>query len=374
MDNFRDYESFRLVSSDCQPLQSGAVLCICRDCSIVQKAVNDTWQKSVNEVYLNYNVYAQSEGKEQRAFNSAKGESSSRSSRILNWLQKESGQHALNEEGSLLDFGCGNGSFLREFNRFYPGWRLTGLEIDDSNKKRIERIPNTTHRTGAIESVPESYDMVSMIHVLEHLVDPIRFLIQLQQKLKPGAMLLIEVPNLMTSPFDLFILDHCTHFTLDSLRWVLWKSGFKIIEASTDVVAKEITVISMARDEAIDSQEVSPAQPNDSVRAVGIHLDLAKRLRTKGNELEAARPAIFGSSISGTWLANEISFNISAFIDEDADRVGNFHCGIPIRSLNEMPSSLPVLLPFSDSVAESISVRLGKTHSLVLTYSAGSDQ
>ncbi len=367
---FPEFGSFRLVSSDCQPLTTGAVLCICDECSTVQKAVNNEWLETVNEVYRRYNVYAQAAGKEQRAFNADKGESSSRSSRILEWFQLKFGQRTLKPQGSILDFGCGNGSFLKEFHKLYPEWKLTGLEIDDSNRQTIESIPNATHRTGSIDSVRETFDVVSMVHVLEHLVDPISFLAQLRKRLNRGGILFIEVPNLMTSPFDLFILDHCTHLTLDSLRWILWKSGFHLIDASTEVVAKEITLIAVAFSQDIAGADVPQVEHAAAVEAIGCHLELAQRLKAKGKEFVAVKPAIFGSSISGTWLANELGFNVSSFIDEDADRIGNRHCDIPILSLDDVPPALPVLLPFSDSTAESITARLSKDHPMIHTISA----
>lgn len=367
---FTDFREFRLVSSDCQPLNVQSSLCICNKCGTVQKEICDEWLECVNQVYRRYNVYSQAAGKEQRAFDASNGLSSSRSSRILEWIKGGSRHHQLKPKGSILDFGCGNGNFLREFQQAYPGWHLTGLEIDDSNKLPIESIPNTKHVTGTIDSLEESYDIISMVHVLEHLVDPISLLAQLRKRLKPGGMLFVEVPNLITSPFDLFILDHCTHLTLESLRWILWKGGFQLIDSSTEVIAKEITLVAVTCAESDGDVDVEEVEAATAIEVIGCHLALARRLKARGSELIAVKPAIFGSSISATWLANELGFNVSLFIEEDNQRIGNHHCGIPILSLADVPPSTPLLLPFSDPTAEIIRTRLGINYPMIHTIPA----
>jgi 2-polyprenyl-3-methyl-5-hydroxy-6-metoxy-1,4-benzoquinol methylase len=374
LSEFTKFREFKLVSSDCQPITTHASLWICSQCGTVQKGISEEWQACVDQVYQQYNVYSQAAGKEQRAFDAAKGDSTSRSSKILEWIQSESSRHELKLTGSLLDFGCGNGSFLGEFHRLFPKWKLTGLEMDDSNQSTIESIPNTTHRAGPIDSLLETYDLISMVHVLEHLIDPISLLVQLRKKLRPGGTLFIEVPNLITSPFDLFILDHCTHFTLENLRWILWKSGFHVTDTSTEVVAKEISVMAVPLDQADGEVDVNRAEPSSAIEAITRHLNLARQLRAKGKDLIDTKPAIFGSSISGTWLASELDFNVSSFIDEDIDRVGNVHCSIPILSLDDVPPSLPVMLPFSEPTARSITARLNKDHPMIHTISALSNQ
>ena len=374
MSEFADFRGFRLVSSDCQPMSTHASLWICSQCGTVQKGISEEWQACVDQVYQQYNVYSQAKGKEQKAFDAAKGDSSSRSSRILEWIKSKSSRHGLKLTGSLLDFGCGNGSFLGEFHRLFPEWRLTGLEMDDSNQSTIESIPNATHRAGTIDSLLEAYDLISMVHVLEHLVNPINFLVQIRKKLRPGGSLFIEVPNLMTSPFDLFIFDHCTHFTMESLRWILWKSGFQVTNTSTVVVAKEISVMAVPLDQGDGKMDVNRAEPSSAIEAITHHLDLARRLRAKGKGIIDRKPAIFGSSISGTWLANEMGFNVSSFIDEDFDRIGNIHCSIPILSLADVPPCLPVMLPFSEPTAKSIKARLNKDYPKIQTVSVLSNQ
>jgi SAM-dependent methyltransferase len=71
----------------------------------------------------------------------------------------------------------------------------------------------------------DRFDLVSMIHVLEHISDPVGYLITLREKcLTKSAKLLIEVPNLYAH--DSFELAHLTSFSRETLTQVLKKAGY----------------------------------------------------------------------------------------------------------------------------------------------------
>jgi len=114
----------------------------------------------------------------------------------------------------ILDFGCGNGSFLYKINRNFndtlesmnSGIRrkkhlikkheiieLSALEINNAYRPYL--MGNFNYHN-CIESLPGDYfDVITMYHVLEHLQDPIKILNLLHRKLKKGGNLIIEIPN-----------------------------------------------------------------------------------------------------------------------------------------------------------------------------------
>jgi len=98
-------------------------------------------------------------------------------------------------KGSLLDYGCGTGEFLAEGKQ--RGWHVLGMEIDDSVRERAIK----THQLDVIEPhrlndfAPESFDVVTMWHVLEHISDLRNVASRLAEKLKPGGYLVVAVPN-----------------------------------------------------------------------------------------------------------------------------------------------------------------------------------
>lgn len=81
---------------------------------------------------------------------------------------------------------------------------------------------------------------MTLWHVLEHLHKPDVYLKEIRSLLKKGGKLIIEVPNI-ASPvakifkenwFELDVPHHLYQFTLESLRLLLGKNGFRIEKAS----------------------------------------------------------------------------------------------------------------------------------------------
>jgi hypothetical protein len=71
---------------------------------------------------------------------------------------------------------------------------------------------------------------------------------------------------------------------------------------------------------------------------------------------------LFGTSISATWLAKELEGRISFFVDEDSNRIGKLHLGLPILSIEQAPSSLPILMPIRRDIALAVTSRLRSIH------------
>jgi 2-polyprenyl-3-methyl-5-hydroxy-6-metoxy-1,4-benzoquinol methylase len=116
---------------------------------------------------------------------------SKRSKDRLFRVQQQSGA------GRLLEVGIGHGRFLN-FAR-EAGWDVYGLDISEyaiglaKSRYGIETVAR-----GTLESrcyPPEHFDVLHMSHVLEHLPDPVNSLRTACGLLKPGGLLIIEVPN-----------------------------------------------------------------------------------------------------------------------------------------------------------------------------------
>lgn len=75
-----------------------------------------------------------------------------------------------------------------------------------------------------------------MFHVLEHLVDPLPTLRQIADRLSPGGVLNIEVPNATRpcSPHYMFFRAHVLYFTGLSLRQTLQAAGLQVLAHSAD--------------------------------------------------------------------------------------------------------------------------------------------
>lgn len=97
----------------------------------------------------------------------------------------------------VLDVGCGGGGLLDEMKAL--GHEVTGVEPDE---KAREGVRAKGHRilAGTGEAPPEAldgetFDLVCMVHALEHVFDPLLTLHNLVRLTKPGGLLYLEVPN-----------------------------------------------------------------------------------------------------------------------------------------------------------------------------------
>jgi SAM-dependent methyltransferase len=105
------------------------------------------------------------------------------------WLDGDS-------RGRLLDVGCGNGenvAYLKDL-----GWRVTGIETDPIAADLARTKFGLEVYEGNLEDAKfpdESFDAITLAHVIEHLPDPIKTLKECFRILKPGGKIVLITPN-----------------------------------------------------------------------------------------------------------------------------------------------------------------------------------
>jgi SAM-dependent methyltransferase len=146
-------------------------------------------------------------------------------------------------DAAILEIGPGHGGFLRALASL--GYR--NVEAIEADKTLAERgagagLPMTwrpAEETGAyLESHRDRFDAICCAHVLEHLEKPdqIPFLAAIRSALKPGGVLICEVPNATSPVASLHRYWDWTHkclFTWTSLKFVLASAGFEMVEVAS---------------------------------------------------------------------------------------------------------------------------------------------
>jgi SAM-dependent methyltransferase len=144
--------------------------------------------------------------------------------------------------GRLLDVGSGKGRFLRRAARH--GWTVHGLDQAPGQvaaaKARfglqVEHGDLTQSRLS-----PESFDVITSWHVVEHLPDPRAHLARVRALLRPQGLFACEVPNFASwqarlSGRDAMHLDvprHLAHHTPSSLSRLLSGEGLHPLRYTT---------------------------------------------------------------------------------------------------------------------------------------------
>jgi len=107
--------------------------------------------------------------------------------------------------GKVLDIGCGNGNFLRYVAA--EGRKAFGLELPGNSLERARRIPELSLKEGRLQrgDYPgDSFDMITLWHVFEHLDRPRETLEIIDEILKPGGFLVLSLPNIESCQSTLF--------------------------------------------------------------------------------------------------------------------------------------------------------------------------
>lgn len=344
----------RLVSSDCQPQEAELLLGACDACGLVQKENSSAWGKLCDRIYSNYRIYYQAAGKEQKVRSLVDDSFGERSVHLTAFLAT---QGRLPRQGRIIDVGCGNGAFLRSFKSGFPDWQVGGAEINATFAEEIRAIaPDACfYEAAAIEALSERFDVVTLIHCLEHIPAPTAYLKGLKRLFGPQSLLMIEVPDAEKNPFDLLIADHASHFNSCSLRRVVEAAGFDVRVCGNVVLGKEITLL--ATPTAATVAASSPA------RTDYLEINLAWLMALEVYATKRAAPhsiGIFGSSIAGTWLGKGLGDRLAFFVDEDPDRVGNSHLGVPILAPQDVPVGATVFVALEPRLARTIGDRLSQ--------------
>jgi SAM-dependent methyltransferase len=345
------YVELPRVTSDCKPWPAGGTMTCCDGCGAVQKVPDAKWLDEIDRIYGAYQIYNLSGGSEQVIF-SETGIAAPRSRTLVEFIVK----NAKNADaGKLIDIGCGNGSALKNLSGAMPNWSLYGSELSDSAQAGLQRLPNFVELyTRPVSEISERFDIVTMIHALEHMPDPFASLQEAAGLLNRDGALFVEIPNVVTSLFDLLVADHLVHFSPAHLGYLANRAGFAASVLRDDLLPKEITLLARRGDAELKrpDPEVTRKIVEANVAWLGSVIDEARRAAASAKTF-----GIFGTSISGMWLYGALRENVSFFVDEDTTRVGQSFDGIPIFSPSQVPPASTVFVPLLPEVARNVASR-----------------
>ncbi|MEI8076029.1 MAG: class I SAM-dependent methyltransferase [Bacteroidota bacterium] len=140
------------------------------------------------------------------------------------------------QTGALLDVGAGTGAFSKAMKE--AGWKVTGLEPDDTARKNALEInglelisPDNLYHLPAA-----NFDAITMWHVLEHVHDLHGYLEKFHTILKQEGKLVIAVPNYTSYDAKVYqqfwaaydVPRHLYHFSPHSMAQLAASKGFRI--------------------------------------------------------------------------------------------------------------------------------------------------
>jgi 2-polyprenyl-3-methyl-5-hydroxy-6-metoxy-1,4-benzoquinol methylase len=138
--------------------------------------------------------------------------------------------------GRLLDLGCYCGLLL-DLARA-RGWDAVGVEPEETSRRYAVEHLGLNVFGGTLSQVifpPDSFDVIVSLQVFEHLLDPRETLYQITHVLKPGGLLVVEVPCIDNMGFRLlgrwhrhFARHHLFFFSTQTLTRLLTEAGYQV--------------------------------------------------------------------------------------------------------------------------------------------------
>lgn len=138
--------------------------------------------------------------------------------------------------GTLLEIGCGVGDFLHEMEQ--NGWNCTGIEPSEEAKaiakNRVKAKLLDPNEIATLED--ESFDLITLWHVLEHVDNLKEEVMHLQRLLKKGGRLVLALPNFKSADAEFYkeywaaydVPRHLNHFCKESINNIFKTTKLKL--------------------------------------------------------------------------------------------------------------------------------------------------
>jgi SAM-dependent methyltransferase len=139
--------------------------------------------------------------------------------------------------GKLLDVGCYTGVFMKLAAA--KGWTVTGVELSAwasaiARQDGYGRVHSLALEEAGLD--PESFDVITLWDVIEHLSHPAAMLKNVHGLLKPGGIVAVSThlvdslaARLLGSRYPFFMDMHLVHFSRPTLKRMLSDCGFEVL-------------------------------------------------------------------------------------------------------------------------------------------------
>jgi ubiquinone/menaquinone biosynthesis C-methylase UbiE len=196
---------------------------------------------------------------------------------------------------SYLDVGCGQGAMLAEFHKRYPTARYVGVEPSPDAAEFCRRrhgINIEVLRWNSLDAdnLPGPFDLITLIHVLEHVGDPVSLLTCAVQRLSETSIIYVEVPDLLSERWlgkDFFHIAHVWYFHEIALRNLFLRCGLDVVSITRG--AAEIWPWAIG---LVGQRSAKGPQPSEAVPQIPKGFDLRLKEHLVGRQLPVIMKAL----------------------------------------------------------------------------------
>jgi len=251
---------------------------------------------------------------------------------------------------ALYEIGASVGALLAVAKR--AGWAVSGVEPSAPAVRVAEETYQIKIQTGDLRAVEKiELPIITMIHVLEHIPDPISALTHLFNIAPSTALLTIEVPD-FSEPRNAggtgyFVAEHVNYFTADSLVRAATASGWATADVRVHeyVGADEFCMYPVLRGSFLKRTRADLVMQRNLARDLATsYLDeQSKVVRDKlvAFAQQHTSLVLFGGGFHTVMLLNlmrpEERAKIAVILDSNPERAGSEIEGVKIEPASNLP-------------------------------------
>jgi SAM-dependent methyltransferase len=305
------------IRSDGTPVPAATAAQECLRCGHVFKPAEEArrWAD-----YDRYQAYDDDPARDKLDF--AAGPPVGRSSALIGHLKEEG---ILGAQAAVLDYGCHRGALLARLGR----GGHAGFDVSERYRPVIEAL-GLEYYSPNHPPPADRFDLLTLVHVAEHLLDPPEDLTIGLRALRGGGHVVVQVPELSSQPTDLYVMDHRSHFSPQSLDRAMGRAGLIPVRPTRSLIPGELTGVFARGGPAPPDGPPSDSRPAREVLRRG-----EERL---GTLLRQQRPClVFGAGLLGTIVASVLGDRVAHVVDDDAGRHGRRLLGKEVVPLSAVP-------------------------------------
>jgi SAM-dependent methyltransferase len=132
---------------------------------------------------------------------------------------------------SIFEIGAGTGSLMAELRRRAPQLRLKGVEpVVSAVSEAATDFDIEVGLFRDIDTASLKVDVVLSVNVIEHVHDPVEFLLQSRAALSEGGRIVVICPDGDHPSTEMLIYDHVHSFTRRSFEKIAQRAGLTIVD------------------------------------------------------------------------------------------------------------------------------------------------
>jgi len=318
--------------------QNGKIL-RCSKCQLLSNILDAEKQSELNNIYESLEY---SEGKiTNQTYLTSEGNRVTRShlqAEILSTYLE-----SLPPPSVILDIGCFDGALLRELYKHYPQAQLHGFDVNRHVQSVFPQEKNFHFWRSELENITLNCDLICLSFSIFYIRDIAQLFSYFPKWLKPGGVIFIQTPNVITNPYSILLGDQYYYFTPTIFRNMFHRIGYEVQFIENPYFPRDLLVI------AKQFNEIPQWQYEDD-QSIYQCLEHLNQVKQKINTLsQQHRIGVLGTTMTAAFVDSVLGDKNVFFVDENTSRIGSQFRGKRVLHPSSLDPDVSLILPYGAS-------------------------